>query len=76
VLREHASKDVLVKLDAEGMGDLLGDAYAAEPWITTLQFDIFVIFYYDIFEQSRQIISELGRFQTTPVYRRPMKRVS
>ena len=39
VLPEHASNDVLVKLDAEGVSDLLGDAYATEPWIAALQLD-------------------------------------
>jgi hypothetical protein len=39
VLREHASNDVLVKLDTEGVSDLLGDAHAAEPWIAALQLD-------------------------------------
>ena len=39
VLREHASNDVLVKLDAEGVDDLLGDAHAAVPWIAALQLD-------------------------------------
>jgi hypothetical protein len=39
VLREHAANDVLVKLDAEGVSNLLGDAHAAEPWIAALQLD-------------------------------------
>ena len=39
MLREHAANDVLVKLDAEGVSDLLGDAHAAEPWIAALQLD-------------------------------------
>lgn len=29
LLREHAANDIFVDLDAEGMGDLLGDAHTA-----------------------------------------------
>ena len=39
VPREHTANDVLVKLDAEGVSDLLGDTHAAEPWIAALQLD-------------------------------------
>ena len=39
VLGEHAADDILVDLDAEGIGDLLGDADAAEPRITGLDLD-------------------------------------
>ena len=39
MLREHASNDVLVKLDSEGVSDLLGDTHATEPWIAALQLD-------------------------------------
>ena len=31
VLREHAAHDIFVDDGAEDMGDLLGDAYRAEP---------------------------------------------
>jgi len=39
VLCEHTTNDVLVKLDAEGVRDLLGDPYTAEPGIAALHLD-------------------------------------
>jgi len=37
VLCEHATHDIFIDVDAEGMGDLLGDAYTAEPGVSALQ---------------------------------------
>src|SRR5262245_20425686 len=37
MFREHASNDIFVDVDAEGMRDLLGDAYTAEPGVAALQ---------------------------------------
>jgi hypothetical protein len=37
VLREHTTHDIFVDVDAEGMRDLLGDAYTAEPGVAALQ---------------------------------------
>ena len=37
VLREHATYDIFVDLDAKGVRDLLGDAYAAEGGIAPFQ---------------------------------------
>lgn len=37
VLREHAAHDIFVDVEAEGMRDLLGDAYTAEPGVAALQ---------------------------------------
>ena len=37
VFRKHAANDIFVDLDAEGMRDLLGDAYTAEPGVAALQ---------------------------------------
>ena len=39
VLREHAAHDIFVDVDAEGMRDLLGDAYTAEFGIAALRLD-------------------------------------
>ena len=35
--REHATNDIFVDLDANGVRDLLGDAQAAEAWIVPLR---------------------------------------
>ena len=39
VLREHATNDIFVDLDAEGLSDLLGDAHTAELGIAPLHLD-------------------------------------
>ena len=39
MLREHATYDIFVDLDAKGVRDLLGDAQAAEARIAPLQRD-------------------------------------
>ena len=41
VLREHATHDIFVDVDAEGMSDLLGDAYTAEPGVAALGYSGF-----------------------------------
>ena len=37
MLREHATHDIFVDVNAEGMRDLLGDTYTAEPGVAALQ---------------------------------------
>ena len=39
VLRGHAAHDIFIDLDAEGVGDLLGNALIAESGVTKLHFD-------------------------------------
>jgi len=39
MLREHAANDIFVDVDAEGMRNLLGDAYTAELGVAALQLD-------------------------------------
>ena len=36
MFREHAANDIFVDQAAEGMSDLLGDAYTAEPRVAML----------------------------------------
>ncbi len=37
--RQDAPDDILVELDAEGIGDLLGDLAAAEVWVAPFHLD-------------------------------------
>lgn len=37
MLCEHATHDIFIDVDAEGVGELLGDAYTAEPGVAALQ---------------------------------------
>ena len=42
VLSQYAAGDILVDVDTEYKGDLLGDAPAAEPWIPSFHHELLI----------------------------------